>query len=392
MQTDDSIGEPVPQRYENERSRPDGGPSSRNPVDVERKIISGGYVEENSHSIEYENDTEQMELAAIDQLGLNNRKVCYTVAAIAFCAIFIVVLVIRSAGSKASDSGSKTPDPSHYSQKGYEDVTDMRGSKYTILTIYEREPKYYTQGYYFVDSTGDILESAGYWGRSSIQYVEKTEPRVPGEHGRMTVKKSTPNDANEFAEGCTLVEQNGKTYIYQLTWQSRKIFRYNQDLTLDRTFSLPSQLREGWGLSHNPNKPSELFATDSGANIYSLTLNDQGADLSVVSTKQIRNSGGQPIYSLNELEHTGKILFSNVYLTNNIELIDLNSSSSVREINMSRLWVLANDAYRKIKGYDLNSQQCLNGIAYDKKEDVFYLTGKEWPLVFKIRFPREYYA
>jgi glutamine cyclotransferase len=27
----------------------------------------------------------------------------------------------------------------------------------------------------------------------------------------------------------------------------------------------------------------------------------------------------------------------------------------------------------------------LNGIAYDKSEDVFYLTGKLWPKLFKVK-------
>ena len=27
-----------------------------------------------------------------------------------------------------------------------------------------------------------------------------------------------------------------------------------------------------------------------------------------------------------------------------------------------------------------------NGIAYDSKEDVFYLTGKRWNFLFKVKF------
>jgi glutamine cyclotransferase len=29
----------------------------------------------------------------------------------------------------------------------------------------------------------------------------------------------------------------------------------------------------------------------------------------------------------------------------------------------------------------------LNGIAFDAAEDVFYLTGKNWPLYYKVRRP-----
>lgn len=31
-----------------------------------------------------------------------------------------------------------------------------------------------------------------------------------------------------------------------------------------------------------------------------------------------------------------------------------------------------------------NTDQVLNGIAYDEENDIFYLTGKQWPKIYKI--------
>jgi glutaminyl-peptide cyclotransferase len=145
-------------------------------------------------------------------------------------------------------------------------------------------------------------------------------------------------------------------------------------------------------LSHNQSNQNELLATDSGAKVFSLGLNDEDSELKVTSTKQIQNSNGYAVSGLNELEHIGRVLFSNVYLSSNIEIIDLQTGKVLRELNMSRLIELADTEYRKLKFQGLQQSQCLNGIAYDKKEDVFYITGKEWPLIFKIKFPREYYS
>jgi glutaminyl-peptide cyclotransferase len=35
---------------------------------------------------------------------------------------------------------------------------------------------------------------------------------------------------------------------------------------------------------------------------------------------------------------------------------------------------------------ELPAEAVLNGIAHDPVEDVFYLTGKLWPKLFKVRF------
>lgn len=36
-----------------------------------------------------------------------------------------------------------------------------------------------------------------------------------------------------------------------------------------------------------------------------------------------------------------------------------------------------------------NTDQVLNGIAYDEANQVFYLTGKNWPKMFKVKLDQE---
>ena len=40
----------------------------------------------------------------------------------------------------------------------------------------------------------------------------------------------------------------------------------------------------------------------------------------------------------------------------------------------------------KLRGYDKNNNVC-NGIAYDPAEDAFFVTGKRWNMLFKIKLP-----
>jgi len=41
----------------------------------------------------------------------------------------------------------------------------------------------------------------------------------------MTVGLEAPLDREYFGEGCELVNINGESLIYQLTWQERKVYK-----------------------------------------------------------------------------------------------------------------------------------------------------------------------
>lgn len=61
-----------------------------------------------------------------------------------------------------------------------------------------------------------LIESAGLYGSSSIHYLNRAD---------MTVGLEAPLDREYFGEGCELVNINGESLIYQLTWQERKVYK-----------------------------------------------------------------------------------------------------------------------------------------------------------------------
>ena len=69
-------------------------------------------------------------------------------------------------------------------------------------------------------------------------------------------------------------------------------------------------------------------------------------------------------------------------------MINLNTGVVEKRFDLSILdriqLVSVNEEATKYGRYD-KQNYVLNGIAYDSVEDVFYLTGKMWNFVFKIK-------
>jgi glutamine cyclotransferase len=75
--------------------------------------------------------------------------------------------------------------------------------------------------------------------------------------------KEASIDKKYFGEGSTLMK--GK--IYMMTWTDRVVFVFNQNLELESTLSMPAEMKEGWGLTHDDNF---MYSTDGTANIYKI--------------------------------------------------------------------------------------------------------------------------
>ena len=85
---------------------------------------------------------------------------------------------------------------------------------------------------------------------------------------------------------------------------------------------------------------------------------------------------GKPVVYLNELEWTPAGLFANVWRSDTILRIDPASGAVTGEIDLTGLLPRRE---RRI-GTDV-----LNGIAYDRSNGTFWVTGKNWPWLYQIR-------
>jgi len=164
--------------------------------------------------------------------------------------------------------------------------------------------------------------------------------------------------AEFFGEGLTVVNDS----LIQLTWQNHIGFIYDKvtfDLRGNFTYST-----EGWGLTYNGSK---LIMSDGTSNLYFLdpTTFQKTGQVSV-------HDGNTSITNINELEYVNGDVYANIWLQQEIAIINPQNGQIKGWIDLSGIY----------QSNDPNA--VLNGIAYDSQTDRLYVTGKDWPKLYQI--------
>jgi glutaminyl-peptide cyclotransferase len=230
---------------------------------------------------------------------------------------------------------------------------------------------------------GLLYESTGQRGRSSVREVDP----VTGDVLRI-VPVSRPEEQltgdnplpDYFAEGLELVDDR----LIQLTWTEGEAFVYDVE-TLERVDTIAYE-GEGWGLCYDERY---LYMSDSTQYIAI-----READSFELVGRMLVTLNGQPIQSqlLNELECVGDLIYANLWQTDFIAMIDKYSGNIVGLVDARQLLTqeMIQDAAGAVQGADgtwvLPSNSVLNGIAYNPDTDTFFITGKDWPRLFEVRF------
>ena len=230
--------------------------------------------------------------------------------------------------------------------------SDVKPQKltYSLIRTYPHQTSSFTQGLEF--DQGTLYEGTGLNGQSKLMKVDlKT--------GLTTKSVDLPNQY--FGEGITLVDN----HIYQLTWISGQCFRYTRELVLDNTFTYHTQ---GWGLTH---RDTILIMSDGSNRLIFYT-----PDFRRVGDIAVYDNNG-PVVNLNELEYVNGYVLANVWQTNRIVQIDPTTGKIIGELQLNAILPTSIDTKENV----------LNGIAYRPDEGALYVTGKNWPALFKLQVP-----
>jgi glutamine cyclotransferase len=221
---------------------------------------------------------------------------------------------------------------------------------YEVVASYPHDPEAYTEGLQYVD--GVLYEGVGLYGHSGLR-------RVDLESG--VIEKEVNLAEQYFGEGIYVLGDR----IYQLTWKSNIGFIYDREsFELVDQFSYPT---EGWGLTYDG---QDLIMSDGSPTIFRRdpkTFAEVGR-FTVVD-------GSDPVNLLNELEYIDGSLWANIWLTDQIVIIDPASGQVTGRVDLTGL--LPSDVAQ--------NAEVLNGIAFDEANDRIFVTGKLWPLLFEIK-------
>lgn len=228
---------------------------------------------------------------------------------------------------------------------------------YTIKVIesYPHDRAAYTQGLFFYDNV--LYESCGQYGSSSFRKCDLKSGRS---------LNSFHFDKQYFAEGACVLNGN----LYVLTWQENKCFVYDIN-----SFNYLGELwypTEGWGLTTDG---KSLIMSDGSSKLYfldPLTFNRK-SELNVML-------GNKPLLYLNELEYINGEIWANVYGDDSIVIINPNTGKVRGVVDCRNLLP---------KSLRTPSTDVLNGIAYNPATKSLYLTGKNWPKMYKVELVKQ---
>jgi len=224
---------------------------------------------------------------------------------------------------------------------------------YEIINEFDRTINFYTQGFEFHNDT--LYESIGLRGKSKLL-------KVDFKSGNILKEYKLPS--KYFAEGITIL--NNK--IYQLSWTNKLGFIYDVN-TFDKinSFKYEKSL-EGWGICNDGNK---LYKSDGTEKIWTLNAESQIEEgyIEIYTNKN-------KVIGLNELEWINGKIYANRYQFKGMAIIDPKNGSIEGVVDLSPLEKKVTQ-HRKL--------DVINGIAFNKKRNSIFVTGKMWDKIFEIR-------
>lgn len=220
---------------------------------------------------------------------------------------------------------------------------------YSVKATYPHSVDSYTQGLQYVD--GKLWEGTGLEGQSRLQIVDL-------QSGDVQVLAHLPKE--QFGEGITVLGDK----VYQLTWTDRKVHIYDREGNRLRSVTRSG---EGWGLTTDG---EWLYLSDGSDKIFKVnpeTLRNE----SFISVKR----AGEAVDFLNELEWIDGRIWANIYLSD--EVVVINPATGVVEAVIDFQGLLPESERTP-------ETDVLNGIAYDAEQGRILLTGKCWSKIYHI--------
>lgn len=241
---------------------------------------------------------------------------------------------------------------------------------YEVVNTFRHDDDAFTEGLIF--SNGFLYESTGQTGDSTLRKVDL-------QSGKVVQKYKLKDDI--FGEGMTAL--NGK--IYQVSWQNYTAFVYDFN-----TLKLIKELKytgEGWGLTTDG---TNLLMSD-GTHIIKVIDPETFKTMRSIPVLQ---ENGKPLYLINELEYIKGEIWANIWQseqkqteTTQGKMPNIGKPNYIARINPETGKVIGWIDLANISPEDSgeDSENSLNGIAYDAGSDRIFVTGKNWKKLFEIK-------
>lgn len=229
-----------------------------------------------------------------------------------------------------------------------EAIVEPRLHRAEPVEVQAHDSAAFTQGFHLHE--GIFYESTGRYGESSLRAVS----------GEGEVIRQVNLSNQTFGEGLARVGDE----LIQLTWRAGIAYRWN--LTTFEALGNFSYEGEGWGLC---NDGARLVMSNGSTD---LTFRNEST-FEVISNVTVTRSG-VAVERLNELACIEGVVWANVWQTDEILVIDPDTGVVTDVVNASGL--LSPEAAAEA--------DVLNGITWNRSTGEVWLTGKNWPSMFRV--------
>ena len=196
----------------------------------------------------------------------------------------------------------------------------------------------------------------------------------------MTPDIVTDLSKSVFGEG--MAPRNSDEFLV-LTWKERKVYIMDRNtLEITGELHLPYEISEGWGITADESQVDanghyKLYVSDGSWRVYEV----DGETFEVVRSFNCRQNGSF-VNDINELEFVNGYIYANIWFEDRIVKIDPSDGTIDRSWDISIL----ESAERRFQLDKKNryTGNTTNGIAYDPINQVFFLSGKKYHLIFKV--------
>lgn len=254
-------------------------------------------------------------------------------------------------------NNTKENDTHTADQVSTSSITAPVAISYTVKGTLPHDTAAYTEGFELNGSK--LYEGTGTFENSFISLADTSNGKV--------TQKFPLKDKTIYGEGISVIGNQ----LFQLSYQNHVAFVYNLD-HLGKpvgTFKWPY---EGWGMT---NDGKNLYVSVGSSFIYKV----DPKTFAVTGQIQVMDDLGT-VDNLNELEYVDGFIYVNKWQTTKILKIDISTGHVVGTIDcFGLLSQYAPDYTPK------SNDSVLNGIAWDKAHQLLYVTGKNWPLIFKLK-------
>lgn len=228
---------------------------------------------------------------------------------------------------------------------------------YKVVGTLPHDTAAYTEGFELLGAK--LFEGTGTFENSFISIADTSKGKV--------MEKFPLKDKTLYGEGISIL----KGQLFHLTYQNHIANVYDlKDLNkVIGTFKWPY---EGWGMT---NDGTNLYISVGSSFIYKV----DPKTFAIVGQIQVTDNLGT-VDNLNELEYVDGFLYINKWQTTKILKVEASTGHVVGTIDCFGL------LSQYAPGYTPKSDDSvLNGIAWDKSHQLLYVTGKNWPLIFKLK-------